>query len=130
MGQYDLAFGDIILVEVPFTDKLEVKLRPALVLFEEKKNVIIAGITSNLKMGGILLPKSEGLIVDSVLKLNYIFTVSESRIKKKLTHLSKEKKKEICENLLAKFKICIENFYQNASVDCLTAALRLRSEGH
>ncbi|MCD6213412.1 MAG: type II toxin-antitoxin system PemK/MazF family toxin [Candidatus Desulfofervidus sp.] len=110
MGQYDLAFGDIILVEVPFTDKLEVKLRPALVLFEEKKNVIIAGITSNLKMGGILLPKSEGLIVDSVLKLNYIFTVSESRIKKKLTHLSKKKKKEICENLLAKFKICIENF--------------------
>ncbi|HEC92281.1 MAG TPA: hypothetical protein ENI51_04710 [Candidatus Atribacteria bacterium] len=75
MGQYDLAFGDIILVEVPFTDRLEVKLRPALVLFEEKKNVIIAGITSNLKMGGILLPKSEGLIVDSVLKLNYIFTV-------------------------------------------------------
>lgn len=37
MGQYDLAFGDIILVEVPFTDKLEVKLRPALVLFEEKR---------------------------------------------------------------------------------------------
>ena len=50
MGQYDLAFGDIILVEVPFTDKLEVKLRPASVLFEEKKNVIIAGITSNLQV--------------------------------------------------------------------------------
>ncbi|SDN39979.1 mRNA interferase MazF [Desulfonauticus submarinus] len=100
MGQYELAFGDIILVEVPFTDKLEMKLRPALVLFEEKSNVIIAGITSNLKMGGILLSKSEGLIVDSVLKLNYIFTVSKNRIKKK----------EVCENLLEKFKICIENF--------------------
>ena len=110
MGQYDLAFGDIILVEVPFTDKLEMKLRPALVLFEEKNNVIIAGITSNLKMGGILLPKSEGLIVDSVLKLNYIFTVSKNRIKKKLIHLSEEKKDEVCENLLEKFKICIENF--------------------
>jgi len=110
MGQNDLKFGDIVLVEVPFTDKFEIKLRPALVLFEELNNVVIAGITSNIKMQGILISKSEGLIVDSVLKLNYIFTVSKKRIRKKLTHLSEEKKKEICQNLLEKFKICIENF--------------------
>jgi mRNA-degrading endonuclease toxin of MazEF toxin-antitoxin module len=61
-------------------------------------------------MQGILLPKSEGLIVDSVLKLNYIFTVSKKRIRKVLTHLSKEKKEEICKNLLKNFKVCIENF--------------------
>lgn len=70
MGQNDLKFGDIVLVEVPFTDKFEIKLRPALVLFEELNNVVIAGITSNIKMQGILIPKSEGLIVDNVLKLN------------------------------------------------------------
>ncbi len=110
MGQNDLKFGDIVLVEVPFTDKFGTKLRPALVLFEELNNVIIAGITSNIKMQGIFISKSEGLIVDSVLKLNYIFTVSKKRIKKKLTHLSEGKKEEICQNLLEKFKICIENF--------------------
>ena len=102
MGQNDLVFGDIILVEVPFADKLEVKLRPALVLYEENNNVIISGITSNLKMGGILIPKEEGLILDSVLKLNYIFTVSKKRIRKKLIHLSEKKKKEICDSLLKK----------------------------
>jgi len=110
MEQSDLKFGDIVLVEVSFTDKFEMKLRPALVLFEELDNVVIAGITSNLKMQGILLPKSEGLIVDSILKLNYIFTVSKKRIRKVLTHLSEEKRKEICKDLLKKFKVCIENF--------------------
>jgi len=110
MEQKGLKFGDIVLVEVPFTDKFEIKLRPALVLFEELGNVVIAGITSNFKMEGILLPKSEGLIVDSVLKLNYIFTVSKKRIRKVLTHLTEEKKKEVCQDLLKKFKVCIENF--------------------
>ncbi len=108
MGQNRLTFGDVILVEVPFADTFEIKLRPALVLFEEFNNVIVAGITSNLKMQGILLPKSEGLIVDSILKLNYIFTISKKRIRKNLTHLSEEKKKEVCKKLLEKFDICIK----------------------
>ncbi len=110
MGENGLNFGDVILVEVPFTDKHEVKLRPALVLFEELNNVIIAGITSNVRMEGILIPKEEGLIVDSILKLNYIFTVSSRRVKKKLTHLSDALKKEICRSLAEKIKDCKEKF--------------------
>ena len=35
MGENGLKFGDVIWVEVPFTDKFEFKLRPALVLFKE-----------------------------------------------------------------------------------------------
>ena len=46
-------FGDVVLVRVFFTNLRKEKLRPALVLFEEFGNVIIAGITSNLKMKGI-----------------------------------------------------------------------------
>ena len=69
--------------------------------------MVIAGITSNVKMKGIFLPKSEGLIVDSVLKLNYIFTISRNRVKKKLTHLSETKKEEICLELRNKFKVCL-----------------------
>ncbi|GAB6887857.1 hypothetical protein JCM13304A_13550 [Desulfothermus okinawensis JCM 13304] len=108
MGENDLKFGDIVLVEVPFTDKLETKLRPSLVLFEEFNNVVIAGITSNRKVEGILIPRNEGLIVDSVLKLNYVFTVSKNRIRRRLTSLSEERKKIVCQNLLRRFKICIE----------------------
>jgi hypothetical protein len=68
--------GDIILTTTQFTDTNEVKTRPALVLFEEHDNIIVAGITSNTKMKGIPLNKSEGAIKDSIIKLNYIFTIS------------------------------------------------------
>jgi mRNA interferase MazF len=73
------------------------------VLFEELGNVVIAGITTNMKMKGIPLSKSEGAIKDSVIKLNYIFTVSEEMISKTVFHLSNEKKRiifdELCERL-------------------------------
>jgi len=73
------------------------------VLFKELGNVVIAGVSSNLKMKGIALSKSEGAIKDSVIKTNYIFTVSEEMIFKAAFHLSKEKKRlvfdELCERL-------------------------------
>ncbi|MDR2707508.1 MAG: type II toxin-antitoxin system PemK/MazF family toxin [Nitrososphaerota archaeon] len=84
--------GDVILTTVQFTDTNEVKTRPALVLFEELGNIIVAGITSNLKMKGIPLNKSEGAIKDSVIKLNYLFTISSEMTAKVLFHLSTEKK--------------------------------------
>ena len=84
--------GDIVIARVQFTETPEVKIRPALVLFEELGNVVVAGITSNLKMKGIPLTKSEGAIKDSVIKLNYIFTISKEMVSKVVFHLSKEKK--------------------------------------
>ena len=68
--------GDVILAEIQFTDTFEVKTRPAVVLFEEFGNVVVAGVTSNLEMKGILLTKKDGALKDSVIKLNYIFTIS------------------------------------------------------
>jgi mRNA interferase MazF len=87
-----LKAGDVIVASVQFTDTAEVKIRPAVVLFEELGNVVIAGITSNLGMKGIPLSKSEGAIKDSVIKLNYIFTISNEMVSKVVLHLSKEKK--------------------------------------
>ena len=60
---------------------------------------MIAGITSNLKMKGIPLSKSEGAIKDSVIKLNYIFTISNEMVSKVILHLSNEKKRLIFEEL-------------------------------
>ena len=94
-----LKAGDLIVAAVQFTDTADVKTRPAVVLFEELGNVVIAGVTSNLKMKGIPLTKSEGAIKDSVIKLNYIFTISNEMVSKVIVHLSKEKKRLILEEL-------------------------------
>jgi len=91
--------GDVILATVQFTDTNEVKIRPAVVLFEELDNVVVAGITSNLKMKGIPLTKGEGAVKDSVIKLNYIFTISKEMACKSLFHLSPEKKRMVFDGL-------------------------------
>ncbi len=98
-------FGEVILAEVQFVDTFETKLRPALVLFEEFGNIVAMGITSNLEMEGIKITKKEGAIKDSIIKLNYIFTISERMIKKSLFYLSKEKKKTLVEEVIKRLKI-------------------------
>ena len=95
-------FGDVIIAEVQFTDTFEIKKRPALVLFKEQGNIVVAGITSNIKMKGISLTKKEGAIRDSVIKLNYIFTISEKMVKKFLFPISKEKKVLVKTELIKK----------------------------
>ena len=94
--------GDVILASIQFTHSSEIKVRPAVVLFEELGNLVVAGVTSNPKMKGIPLTKSEGAIKDSVIKLNYIFTISNEMANKVLFHLTKEKKQQIFDNLKKK----------------------------
>ena len=94
--------GDVVLAEVQFTDSFETKKRPAVVLFEEENNVVVAGVTSNKKMRGIPLTRKEGAVKDSVIKLNYIFTISNDMIIKFLFKLNKKKKKQVYEKLMKK----------------------------
>ncbi len=77
----------------------EIKRHPALVLLEEFDNVVIAGITSNTNMEGVPIPKKDGAVKDSVIKLNYIFTVSTKMIEKKLFALNKKKRNWYFKNL-------------------------------
>lgn len=98
------SFGDIVLAELQFVDIGEIKIRPALVLFEEAGNIVVAGITSNTKMNGVKLTKAEGAVKDSVIKMNYIFTISEFMIKKPLFKLSSIKKRIIVEELNKRLK--------------------------
>ena len=88
-------FGEVILANIQFTDTFEVKTRPSLVLFEEGGNIVVAGITSNTTRQGIPLTKKEGAIKESVIRLNYIFTISKIMIKKNLFTLSEQKKAKI-----------------------------------
>lgn len=94
--------GEVVLAELQFTDRPETKMRPALVLFEELDNVVVAGITSNPGMVGIVVTKKEGAVKDSVIKLNYIFTISPASIRKVLFRLSPEKKRVVFTELLKK----------------------------
>ena len=95
-------FGDIVLAQVQFTDNLEIKIRPSLVLFQEYGNIVVAGITSNLEMKGLPLTKKEGAIKESIIKLNYIFTIAELAVKKYLFTLDESKKQKIREELIKK----------------------------
>ena len=103
-----LKSGDVVLAKVQFTDAFEIKTRPALVLFEEYDNIVVAGITSNIAMKGIPLTKAEGAVKESVIKLNYLFTISKTMIEKNLFAISKEKKKLVFEELVGKLKKLIE----------------------
>ena len=99
-----LQAGDVGLAKVQFTDTFEVKVRPALVLFEEFGNVVVAGITSNTGMKGIPLTKKEGAIKESIIKLNYIFTLTHAMIEKSLFQVSPAKKRFIFDELMKKMK--------------------------
>ena len=96
--------GEVILTKIQFADTFEIKTRPALILFEEFDNIIVAGITSNKDMKGIPLTKQEGAVKDSIIKLNYIFTISKTMIEKTLFSLSKKKKKIVFDELVSKLK--------------------------
>ncbi len=97
--------GDVILAQVQFTDSSNAKVRPGVVLFEELGNIVIAGVTSNRSMRGIPLTREEGAIKESIIKLNYIFTLSKFMIRKTLFSLPLEKKREVVSELTKKLKI-------------------------
>ena len=91
--------GDVILAQIQFTDSFEIKKRPCVILFVKNNNFIVAGITSNPYMRGITLTKKEGAIKDSVIKTNYIFTISDQLVYKNLFKLKKEKKQELFQEI-------------------------------
>ena len=56
-------------------------------------------------MRGIPLTREEGAIKESIIKLNYIFTLSKFMIRKTLFSLPLEKKREVVSELTKKLKI-------------------------
>jgi hypothetical protein len=60
---------------------------------------------------GISLPKSQGAIKDSVIKLNYIFTISNEMVSKFILHLSKEKSASYLRNWAKNLKASKHNFH-------------------
>jgi mRNA interferase MazF len=96
--------GDVVITRVQFADNEGSKVRPALVLFEELGNIVIVGITTNLQMKGIHISTNEGAAQDSVIKLNYIFTITEGAIIKTVFQLSPEKRRLVFREFVKKLR--------------------------
>ncbi len=92
--------GDVFLAKVQYTDTFEVKKRPILILYEQYDNIVVAGVTSNTRMDGVHLTKEDGALKDSVIKLNYIFTISTHLLERHLFSLPKRKREEVYDYLV------------------------------
>ena len=95
MGKIEAKVGQVVLIDFPFIDNTSSKVRPALVLFSEYGNIILAAITSNKKASGIKLTKADGLLYDSTIKLNTIFTLPKEMIIMHICDLNQAKRKEV-----------------------------------
>jgi len=106
--------GKIVLVPFPFTDLTIAKLRPALVIHESERDVVIAFISSNISEPSetdVLIKrehpsfKKTGLKVDSVIKLSKVATVLKDLIVGELGEVDEVMKEEINRKLKKIFAI-------------------------
>ncbi len=102
--------GDILLIPIPFSDLTTNKKRPVLVLSNTKYNsktsdIVVTAITSNIedKEYSVLVTQndlSDGeLLVDSLIRVDKIYTLSKNIVLKKFGHVKIEKIIEVKKKL-------------------------------
>jgi mRNA interferase MazF len=96
--------GKIVLIPFPFTDLTATKLRPALVLYEGEKDVVVAFISSRTdKPKPVDIPineknaefKQTGLKLTSTIKLDKVATISKDLIIGEIGEIGPKLKKEV-----------------------------------
>lgn len=107
--------GKIILIPVPYTDLTAAKLRPALVVFEGKRDLIVAAITTtmvNVFPEWDVYIRAEypefyktGLKAASVLKLTKISTVRKDLAEGELGEIDGDLRYEVNDKLKRIFEI-------------------------
>jgi len=83
----------------------EIQTREVLKEIVSNPKIRIFKLSNDPAFYGVPLTKKEGAIKDSVIKLNYIFTISEKMVKKSLFNLSKEKKKILFDEITKRLRI-------------------------
>ena len=106
--------GKIVLVPFPFTDFSASKLRPALVLYEGDRDVVVAFISSKIPPqpteSDVIITKNHpefpltGLKVDSVIKLDKIATLSKNLIIGEIGELERPLEKKLIGNCTKSFE--------------------------
>ena len=96
--------GDIVIIPVPFTDNKGYKLRPAIVISNEKVHqtgdIMIVQITSKLKQDNLSISLSnddvtESLPAKSYIRVHKIFVLEQRLIKGKVSSLKISKYQEL-----------------------------------
>lgn len=107
--------GKIILIPVPYTDLTAAKLRPALVIFEGRRDLIVAAITTSMSNifpeWDVIIDDNDqcfhetGLKAASVLKLTKISTVSKDLAEGELGEIGGDLRDDINKKLRRIFEI-------------------------
>lgn len=111
------SFGTIVIVPFPFVStsgETQQKARPACVLTNEDterryEDAILAAITSQIPNQILELEiriqatEDNGLVKDSLLRLDFVMTLPESIISRKIGELSNPNKKKVSERLKRSF---------------------------
>lgn len=103
--------GEILIVPFPFTDLSGIKQRPVLVISKTEDNkksedIITCGITSYLRdIKHSILIDNEDLIAGKIpkrsrIKLDKLFTIEKSIVKKKIAKLNKESLDKVREEFI------------------------------
>lgn len=90
-------FGDIVLINYPFSDLSNYKKRPCLVLKETMEDILvvfISSVLSNKNQNDLLIKKDalNNLVMDSVLKIYKMNNIHKQLIDRKLGVLNMENK--------------------------------------
>jgi mRNA interferase MazF len=112
--------GDVVMVDFPFTDTGQTKVRPAVVVQNDRDNqkirkTIIAMVTGNLRRQGdpshvFIDPGtpeggSSGLSFPSLVSCNNLFTIEQTSIIRVVGHLSDVLKQQLNDCLKAAMEI-------------------------
>ncbi len=105
--------GDVILVDVPFTNVSRSKRRPALILLSRGQDHLVAFFTSRLEQAGaddvvVTASADNGLAVDSAVLGTKLFTLHESLISRSLGHVGKSDHRAIIDRLLALLRSTVD----------------------
>ena len=106
--------GDILLIPIPFTNLHSSKVRPVIVISNDAYNdltddILVSAITSNLTDKEYVVPidnddlEDGALIKPSVVRVDKIYSLDQSIVKKKIAH----SKDTILKSVIIKFeKLC------------------------
>ena len=103
--------GKIVLIHFPFTDLSAAKLRPALVIHESDKDVVVAFISSKVTKyildSDLLIPSTHpsfsgtGLKVASVIKFDKVATIAKDLIEGEIGTIDRQLEEE-CNSKLSR----------------------------
>ena len=99
--------GDIVVINFPFSDLINAKKRPMVVLAEKGEDLIGCAVTSNLNGEGILLENFEEgeLPLKSKMKYWQVHTFLKSLAIRKIAKISKTHHKELLKKINEIFEI-------------------------